>query len=185
LVVIAMRHDGNIGAVCAGLLSLCFALAFSLAQCAAQATTVSAPPDTSRIESLFHRYEASYVRQDYDEILKIWPSLESDSSESKRLKERFKRADFSDVKLNLEILDVTPLKNGIATVHCKRREQYEQVSTSTYYGADNTIGRMPAQNGGPAKQTSTRTVKKTSEVWVMVNTVGDDYVIRSMSQKKP
>ena len=51
--------------------------------------------DQTEIQKLLTAYEKSYDSGDYDGIAKLWPNLNGDKKEAKKLKERLSRPDIS------------------------------------------------------------------------------------------
>jgi len=140
--------------------------------------------DQAEIQKLLAAYEKSYDSGDYEGIVKLWPSLNGDKKEAKKLKDRLSRPDISETQLHLEVVSTQPMDKGVL-VHAKRNEQYMQREYSSYSSSDNMIGTMPAQNPGPSKQTSTRKVSKTGEAWIRLQHGSQGWMIESMSDKKP
>jgi len=141
--------------------------------------------NTKQFEPVFTRYQAAYERQDISELLAVWPTLQKDEKEYKKIKKQLERADISSVKLVVKPHDVQFSGKDDAVVQCSTNEQYLQIEKSDYYQGDAQIQRMGTQNTNSLGQIQRRTVKKNGNLWMNLHRDGDKWTIVSVSEKKP
>jgi len=185
------KHD-NVGAMSR---TVIFAVALFASTMLAQQTTPSQPApsaqtdsqsaDRDQIQKVLKRYEMAYEGRNMAELQAIWPTLQNDQKEQKKIKKEFDRADISQMKLALEPEDMQFPTKDEAVVKAKCNEQYVQVVSSSYSSGDATMGGMGGQRPGPTNNTDKKTVKKTSDVWMKLHRDGDNWTIVSVSDKKP
>ena len=175
-------------------LTLSFGLVLPVAATAQQPADAQ-PPSTApaagysldriAVEGVLRRYEAAYAHQSIDELVAVWPSLENDKKNYKKMKDELGRADISDRKVTMEVQDVQSATGGDFLVRCTRSDQYMKLQSSSYSSGDLNIQSMPSQNPGPTQQTDKKQVRKTNEVWLTMRHAGGDWTIASVSDKKP
>jgi hypothetical protein len=153
----------------------------SAAPAAANASAV----DRISIEGVLRRYETAYNHQNIDELVAVWPGLQDDKKNFKKMKDEFGRADISDRKVSMETQDVLPAADGNFLVRCTRSEQYTKLQTTNYSSGDLQMGSMPAQNPGPKNLSDKKPIHKTSDVWLTLHKDGNAWTIASLSDKKP
>jgi hypothetical protein len=175
-------------------LTLSFALLLPVASAAQQTGNVqpsSAAPvaasavERIAIEGVLRRYESAYSRQNIDELVAVWPSLQNDKKNFKKMKDELGRADISDRKVAMEVQDVQNVPGGDFLVRCSRSDQYMKLQTTSYSSGDLQIQSMPSQHPGPSQQADKVPVHKTSDVWLTMHHTGSDWTIASVSDKKP
>ena len=140
--------------------------------------------DRDQIQNLLKRYQAAYEGRNMAELQAIWPTLQNDQKEQKKIKKEFDRADISQRKVVLEPQDIQFPAKDEAVVKSKCNEQYVQVVNSSYSSGDATIGGIVGQRPGPTNNTEKKTVKKTSDVWMTLQRDGGNWMIVSVSDKK-
>jgi hypothetical protein len=185
-------RDDNVGAMSR---TLILAVAFFASTMLALQTTPSQPApssqadsqstDRDQIQKVLKRYETAYEGRNMVELQTIWPTLQSDQKEQKKIKKEFDRADISQMKVALEPQDVQFSSKDEAVVKAKCNEQYVQVVSSSYSSGDATMGGIVAQRPGPTNTSDKKTVKKTSDLWMTMHRDGDRWTIVSVSEKKP
>ncbi|HXM20436.1 MAG TPA: hypothetical protein VN948_04115 [Terriglobales bacterium] len=141
--------------------------------------------DRDQIQKLLTRYQAAYEGRNMAELLAIWPSLQNDQKEQKKIKKEFDRADISSMKVVLELQDMQFPAKDEAVVKSKCNEQYVQVVSTSYSSGDATMGGIVGQRPGPTNNIDKKTVKKTSDIWMTLHRDGDHWTIVSVSDKKP
>jgi hypothetical protein len=141
--------------------------------------------DRDQIQKLLTRYQTAYETRNMVEMQAIWPNLQTDQKEQKKIKKEFDRADISEMKVVLEPQDMQFPSKDEAVVKAKCNQQYMQVVTSSYSSGDATMGGLVGQRPGPSNNQDKKSVKKTSDVWMTLHRDGDKWTIVSMSDKKP
>jgi len=141
--------------------------------------------DHDQIQKVLTRYQTAYETRNMAEMLTIWPSLQNDQKEQKKIKKEFDRADISEMKVVLEPQDMQFPSKDEAVVKAKCNQQYLQVVTSSYSSGDATMGGLVGQRPGPSNNQDKKSVKKTSDLWMTLHRDGDKWTIASMSDKKP
>ena len=61
---------------------------------------------TKQFEPVFTHYQTAYERQDIAELLAVWPTLQNNEKELKKIKRQLESADITHVKLVVEPHDV-------------------------------------------------------------------------------
>lgn len=167
------------------------AIAFCIALCACLATSQDTSPgsstkqveDRAQIEKALKHYTDAYDRQDLPDVLKVFPDLANQKKELHKIQERFDNPRISNTRLELQLLEVTPEKDGVLA-KCKRIEKYDEVKYSSYESGDATIGGMPVQRPGPTKMEEKKPVSKTGDAWITLHRDGDNWKIASISDKQ-
>jgi len=147
--------------------------------------TDSRNADIKQIEPLLARYRAAHEHRDLGEVLAIWPSLQNDQKELKKIKKQFERADILSTKVALESSEVQFPSKDEAIVKSTCTQQYVQLVSSSYASGDLNLQAMPAQNPGPTNNSDKKSVKKTNDIWMTLHRDGDSWTIVSVSDKKP
>jgi len=162
-------------------------LAFSSAL--AQGGTASQPSDTqagaqanmpAEIETTLKKYVAAYERRSTQDLLAVWPDLQSQKKEFGKIKQHFDDPNVSNEHMSLRPLETQVLKDD-AIVQCERTEKFGKTG-STPTGGDLIMNRAPAQTPAPSQWT--KDVKKTDKVWVKLHKNGDNWVIVAVSPKQ-
>ena len=148
---------------------------------AVQATAQT--PDTSSSDTVLRRYEAAYGHQNLDELLAVWPSLQDDKKQFKKIKDVFGSASISDVNVSLLTEETQTVAGGDLLLRCKRSEQYMRLQDTRDALADVVPGRTGIPVGKPVPTKSP--VHKTAEIWLTLHKTGAVWIIASLSEKKP
>ena len=142
-------------------------------------------PDRIQIEQALQRYLGAYQRRSLQDLLRVWPELQSQKKEYEKIKRHFDDVNISDEQLSLQVLQTEPTSGG-ALVYAQRTEQYVKTERlSSIALGDLRAGAMPAQDPGPHVTETQKDVKKSASVWIKLHRVGDDWTITSIGERKP
>jgi hypothetical protein len=131
------------------------------------------------VELTLKKYVAAYERRSMQDLVTVWPDLQSQKREFVKVKQHFDDPNVFNEHLNLHPLETQTLKDD-AIVQCERTEHFSKTE-STQTGGDLIMNSSPAQTPPPGQ--TTKEVKKTDKIWVKLHKNGDGWVIVSISQK--
>ena len=149
---------------------------------AAQGATEA--PDSAAIDALLRRYEKAYNHQSMDELLAIWPDLKNDKKQLQKIKSEF-GPNISEMKVSMQAQEIQTTGGGDRTVKCLRSEHYEKLESTGYAPSDLGIQQVPSQAGDPSTRTHKKQIQRTNLMWITAHKAGDDWVILSVTDKKP
>lgn len=144
-------------------------------------------PDRQEILSVLDKYASAYDHQSMSELLAIWPTLKDDQKLYKHIEQHFRE---SNIMVNSVETTMEPehweIEKDRAVVRCVRNERYVKVATQA-----ETIGtdlRGPKAGYGQLPEPNQRTqqwvVKKSSDVTLTLQKVGNDWNIVSGAEEK-
>lgn len=139
-------------------------------------------PDRAPIESALKAYVSAYERRNMDELLVIWPDLQNQKKDYKKIKDHFDDGRISGVKVTLGPEEIQTSKDD-AIARCERTEEYVKTVTHTE-GAGDSMMSNPAQRPPPTQRISTSNEKKTNTVWFKLHKNGDSWQIVAVSDKQ-
>jgi hypothetical protein len=137
--------------------------------------------DRERVEATLKKYEAAYQHMSLYELQNVWPDLPNQKKEYRKAEDLLTRGNVSSVRVALDVQDVQ-VNGDEAVAHALRHEQYLKNEQSSYYGADNSMGRVGTQTQGPVSESEKRTVKKTQEVTIKLHRRSDTWLIASLDE---
>jgi hypothetical protein len=167
--------------------ALCFFLLVSLtfAQESPASPTTATGPDRGPIQAALKSYVDAYNHRSLQELLAVWPDLENQKKDYKKIKEHFDDASLSAEQMTLKPLETQSL-HDTAVVQAERTDQFVKTeTTSQIVGGGLGAAGMPSQDPGPHVDTVKKTVKKGDTVWITLHRTGDAWTIVSVSDKKP
>jgi hypothetical protein len=132
------------------------------------------------IDVALKKYISAYEQRNMQNLLAVWPDLETDKKEFGSIKKHFDDGSVSNEHMSLHPLETKSMNNE-AVVKCERTEKFAKAETLES-GGDLMMNRSPAQN--PGNRESTKTVKKTDKVWMKLHKQNDDWVITAVSSKE-
>jgi hypothetical protein len=139
-------------------------------------------PDRTPIEAALKAYVSAYERRNMDELLVVWPDLQNQKKDYKKIKDHFDDGRISGVKMTLGPEEIQTSKDD-AIARCERTEEYVKTVTHTE-GAGDSMMSNPAQRPPPTQRISTSNEKKTTTVWFKLHKNGDGWQIVSVSDKQ-
>ncbi len=151
------------------------------AQAAPDASAMQAP-DRAPIEAALKSYVSAYERRNMDELLVVWPDLQNQKKDYKKIKDHFDDGRISGVKMTLGPEEIQTSKDD-AIARCERTEEYVKTVTHTEGSGDSMMSN-PAQRPPPTQRISTSNEKKTTTVWFKLHKNGDSWQIVSVSDKQ-
>src|SRR5438552_4324691 len=100
---------------CSGLVGACLLIAVSLAS--AQSTPLPAlandqSPDRVQIDAAVQRYIAAYAHRSSTDLLKVWPDLEKQKKEYRKIRHHFEDASVSDEQMAVQPVRVESNGSG-------------------------------------------------------------------------
>lgn len=138
-------------------------------------------PDQAAINATLKAYVNAYGSRSINDIVAVWPDLQNDKKEYKKLKEHFTDTKVSNDRVSLNSCDTQVVKDD-AVVKCERTEEFVKTETNTSYGGDAMMA-SPAQRPPPTQQDLKHNVKKSGTVWMKLHKDGDSWKIVSVSEK--
>ncbi len=151
------------------------------AQSSADPSTAAQAPDRAPIDAALKAYVSAYERRSMDELLAIWPDLQNQKKDYKKIKDHFEDGRISSVKVTLGPEEIQSSKDD-AVARCERTEEYVKTVTHTE-GAGDAMMSNPAQRPPPTQRTSTSNEKKSSNLWFKLHKNGDSWQIVAVSEK--
>jgi hypothetical protein len=143
----------------------------------------SSQPDRLQIGSTLQRYLGACVHKSLPDLLTVWPDLQNQKKDYERIRRHFVDPSISAEQMTVELLEIHPTKNG-ALVRAHRTEEFVKIDTLSTPGVgDNRIGEP--QFPGPYQSEKKTNVKKSGDVWITILKLDDDWIIASISEKKP
>lgn len=170
--------------------ALCLILALGVSAIAQDSAPASQAPtpdrtqavDNAGINALLKAYVDAYTNRSVDQLTAVWPDLQNQKKDYKKISEHFKDTKVSKEKLSLDQCETQAVKDQ-AMATCQQTEEYVKTETQTSYGGDAMMA-SPAQRPPPTSQDMKHNVKKTQTVWVKMQKQGDTWKIVSVSDKK-
>ncbi|HTZ94876.1 MAG TPA: hypothetical protein VMB18_00665 [Terriglobales bacterium] len=172
--------------------AFCLILALALSALAQDSAPASQAPATSPdrtqtadnagVNALLKSYVNAYTNRSIDDLVAVWPDLQNQKKEYRKISEHFKDSKISKEKLSLDQCETQAVKDQ-AMATCQQTEEYVKTETQTSYGGDAMMA-SPAQRPPPTQQDLKHNVKKTQTVWVKMQKQGDTWKIVSVSDKK-
>lgn len=170
--------------------ALCLILALGVSAIAQDSAPASQAPtpdrtqavDNAGINALLKAYVDAYTNRSVDQLMAVWPDLQNQKKDYKKISEHFKDTKVSKEKLSLDQCETQAVKDQ-AMATCQQTEEYVKTETQTSYGGDAMMA-SPAQRPPPTSQDMKHNVKKTQTVWVKMLKQGDTWKIVSVSDKK-
>jgi hypothetical protein len=171
---------------------LCAVTAFAIAVSANSQESTPSPagdtrptqvssPERERLEVTLKSYEAAYQHMSLYELQKTWPDLPNQKKEYRKAEDLLTRGNVSKVRINLDVQDVQ-VNGDNAVVRALRHEEYLKNEQSSFYGGDNSMGRVGTQTPGPVSDSDKKTVKKNQEVTIHLHRQADAWVIASVEE---
>ena len=140
-------------------------------------------PDRGPIETTLKAYVSAYERRSMDELLAVWPDLQNQKKEFKKIKDHFSDGSILvPVKVTLGPQEIKS-SNDDAVARCQRTEEYVKLVTHTEFSGDAMMSN-PAQRPPPEKRTSQEKVKKTETLWFKLHKKGDSWQVVAVSDKQ-
>jgi len=175
------------------LLAFCLILALAVTALAQGSAPASQAPasasdraqsaaDNAGTNALLKAYVNAYANRNIDDLVAVWPDLQNQKKEYKKIKEHFKDPKVSNEKLSLDKCETQAIQNQ-AMATCEQTEEYVKTETETSSGGDAMMA-SPAQRPPPTTQDLKHNMKKTQTVWVKMHKDGDTWKIVSVSDKK-
>ena len=151
---------------------------------ASPATAAAAPgPDRGPIEATLKAYVSAYERRSMDELLAVWPDLQGQKKEFKKIKDHFNDGSVLEpVKVTLGPQEIQSSKDD-AIARCQRTEEYVKLETHTDSAGDAMMSNV-AQRPPPTQSTNKKNVKKTETLWFKLHKNGDKWQVVAVSDKQ-
>lgn len=148
----------------------------------ASSTDRNQTADNAGVNTLLKAYVNAYANRSIDDLVAVWPDLQNQKKEYKKVKDHFKDPKISNEKLSLDKCETQAVQNQ-AMATCEQTEEYVKTETDTSYGGDAMMA-SPAQRPPPTTQDLKHNIKKTQTIWVKMQKQGDTWKIVSVSDKK-
>lgn len=142
-------------------------------------------PDSLQFQEALQRYLSAYAHKNFQDLVAVWPDLNSDKKEAAKIRRHFEDGTISDEQMSVQPLETQTISDG-AIVRAQRTEQFSKTerSASISHG-DLNMGNMPVQDPGPSLTEKKKVVKKTDTVWIKFHSTGDHWIIASITTQKP
>ncbi|MBA3913236.1 MAG: hypothetical protein H0X25_05150 [Acidobacteriales bacterium] len=146
--------------------------------------TLSHDAERGKIDEVLKAYDAAYNHKSLEGLLAIYPSLQNDQKEFKKVKWHFEDPNVYSEEMNLQAEDVQ-VNGNQAKVRAKRHEKYYALEMrSEITNGDLNMQNMPAQDPGPNRVQRKHNTDKTETVYMTLQRNGENWQIASMSTKK-
>jgi hypothetical protein len=152
------------------------------AQAPASIDTAASSPDRAPIEATLKSYVAAYERRNIEELVAIWPDLQNQKKDYKKIKQHFDDSHISNLKVTLAPQEIQTSKDD-AIARCDRTEEYVK-TVSHSDGSGDTMMANVAQRPPPSERTSTSNEKKKDTLWFKLHKNGDNWQIVQVSDKQ-
>ena len=164
--------------VCSG----AFAQQAAPASVPATGSEAAAPsPEQAGIDATLKAYVNAYGSRQIDDLVAVWPELQNEKKEYKKIKAHLTDTQISNDRVSLNSCK-TQIVKADAVVQCDRTEEFIKTETQTSYGGDAMMA-SPAQRPPPSDQELKHNIKKSGMVWMKLHEDGGKWKIVSVSEK--
>jgi hypothetical protein len=148
-------------------------------------TSKPADPESSMtapLQAALTKYVAANNAHNMQDLLAIWPMLQTQKKEYNKIKDHFADVRISDEHFSVEPL-VTRILNDNAIVECNRIDEFSKTQTKTDFGGDLNMGNSPAQSIPPNTRSNKSRVRKADRIWIKLHKSSDTWQIVSVTGK--